>query len=145
MSIPQFIFLTEEFYNTFPESAFPEIERKPLRPYIQLHVVINDVQFAIPLRSNIRHGNVLWTDKENNCGVDFSKAVVITDEKFIDTSNQPVIRPKEFNNLRGKNYIITKKMIKYISDYKKAKAKIDIPHNKQFCAYSTLQYFEQYI
>ena len=38
---------------------------------------INNVLFAIPLRSHINHPFVLWTDKENHCGLDFSKAVKI--------------------------------------------------------------------
>ncbi len=59
------------------------MEQKKDRPYIQLYVEIDGIQFAIPLRSDIRHPHVFWTDKANNCGVDFSKAVVILDVKFI--------------------------------------------------------------
>ncbi len=53
---------------------------------------INGVQYAIPLRSNINHPHVFWTDKNNHCGIDFSKAVIITDEKYIDTTVTPYIR-----------------------------------------------------
>lgn len=38
------------------------------------------------------------------CGVDFSKAVVITDDKYIDMLTEPHIRENEFNALRGKDY-----------------------------------------
>ena len=57
------------------------MEQKDNRPYIQVYVEIDGVQFAIPLRSEIHHPHVLWTDKANHCGVDFSKAVVIADYK----------------------------------------------------------------
>ena len=54
---------------------FPEFEHKLTRPYIQVLVLINDIQFSIPLRSNINHPHVLWTDKSNHCGLVFSKVM----------------------------------------------------------------------
>ena len=145
MKKKRFIFLSEEFYKTYPSSKYPEIEQKHNRPYIQVYVVIDDVQYAIPLRSDIHHPHVLWTDKQNHCGVDFSKAVVISEEKYIDPSTEPHIRQKEFDALRGKDYKIRQKMIKYIATYKKAKENPTNPHNKQILQYSTLQYFEKEI
>ena len=38
-------------------------------------VQIGGVLFAVPMRSHIKHKYALWADKENHCGVDFSKAV----------------------------------------------------------------------
>ena len=100
----------------------------------------------MPLRSNIRHPHTLWTDKENRCGIDFSKAVVISDvESYVDNSASPHIRPNEFRALKGKEFIIVKKLRKYISDYKKAKLRPDIERNRILLQYSTLQYFEEYI
>ena len=89
---------------------YPEMEQKHNRPYIQVYVEINGIQYAIPLRSDIHHPHVLWTDKKNHCGVDFSKAVVITDEKYIDWLTEPHIRENEFDALRGKDYKIKIKM-----------------------------------
>ena len=100
----RFIFLTDEFYKAYPSELYPEIEQKQYRPHIQVYVEINGIQYAIPLRSEIHHPHVLWTDKNNRCGVDFSKAVVITDEKYIDMLREPHIRENEFNALRGKDY-----------------------------------------
>ena len=65
----RFVFLSKKFYNTYPASQYPEIEQKENRPYIQVCVEIDGVQYAIPLRSDIHHSHVLWTDKENNCGI----------------------------------------------------------------------------
>ena len=110
----RFIFLSEDFYKAYPSEMYPEMEQKHNRPYIQVYVEINGIQYAIPLRSDIHHPHVLWTDKKNHCGVDFSKAVVITDEKYIDWLTEPHIRENEFDALRGKDYKIKIKMEKYI-------------------------------
>ena len=136
--------MSDYFYEVFPHDIYPEIEQKKQRPYIQVVTLINDVRFAIPLRSNINHPHVLWTDKKNKCGLDFSKAVVIVEDKYIDLSKKPYIRVNEFNSLRGKDYRIKQKMIKYIEKYKEAKGKND-DLNRSLVDKSTLQYFEQYI
>ena len=97
-----FIFLSQLFYNDYPNTVFPEIEQKIDRPYIQFIIDLNGYKFAVPLRSNINHPHCYYTDRTNRCGLDFSKAVVITDEKYIDTLRTPHIRQNEFNALRGK-------------------------------------------
>ena len=73
------------------------------------------------MRSHIRHNFVLWTYKENGCGLDFSKAVIILDEKkYIDSDRKPIIRQNEFNSLKGKERIVYNKMLitnnEHISD-----------------------------
>lgn len=141
----RFVFLTDEFYKAYPSELYPEIEQKHNRPYVQVYVKINGVQYAIPLRSDIHHPHVLWTDKQNHCGVDFSKAVVITDDKYIDMLTEPHIRENEFNALRGKDYKIRVKMEKYIEEYKKAKQDLNKKHYQNLVKYSTLQYFEKEI
>lgn len=141
----RFVFLSKKFFNTYPSSQYPEIEQKENRPYIQVCVEIDGVQYAIPLRSDIHHPHVLWTDKANNCGVDFSKAVVIKEEDYIDSVKEPHLRQNEFDALRGKDYKIKTKMAKYIADYKKAKQDLSKPINQTLVKYSTLQYFEKEI
>lgn len=140
----RFVFLSNEFYQDYPNNLYPEIEQKSQRPYIQVIALINGITFAIPLRSNINHPHVLWTDKVNHCGVDFSKAVVISDARYIDSQKDPYIRPSEFNELRGKDYKIRQKMIKYIEKYKKAKSN-PTTINQNLIRKSTLQYFEEYL
>lgn len=141
----KFIFLSENFYKAYSAEKYPEIERKPDRPYVEVCVVVDRVRFAVPLRSNIEHKYVLWTDRENHCGLDFSKAVVIEREEYIDTTRTPYIRDNEFKVLKGKEYIIMMKMRRYIEKYRAAKRKPHIRANRRLCAYSTMQYFEQYI
>lgn len=139
----QFVFLKQEFYDIHSEHL--EIEKKLKRPYIQVCIEVDGCIFAIPLRSNINHNHVFWTDKENKCGIDFSKAVVVTDENHIDTFAKPYIRPEEYKVLKGQEYLIKQKFKLYIKKYLKAKQKIELPHNKLLCEYSTLQYFEEFI
>ena len=141
----RFVFLSKKFYNTYPTSQYPEIEQKENRPYIQVCVEIDGVQYAIPLRSDIHHPHVFWTDKANNCGVDFSKAVVIKEADYIDSVKEPHLRQNEFDALRGKDYKIKTKMAKYIADYNKAKLDLSKPINQTLVKFSTLQYFEKEI
>lgn len=141
----RFIFLSNDFYDDYPSTKYPEIEQKINRPYIQVYVEIDGVQYAIPLRSEINHPYVLWTDKENHCGIDFSKAVVISEERYIDMDKKPYLRQNEFDSLRGKDYKIKMKMQKYIEKYKKAKQNLSKPINQKLVKYSTLQYFEKEI
>lgn len=141
----RFIFLSDNFYEQYTEELFPEIERKKDRPYIQIHISIDGVHFAIPLRSNIHHPFAFMTDAENNCGIDFSKAIVISDESYINHDTIPHIRQNEFDALRGKDYIIEQKMRRYIKKYKNAKNNMDNARNRMMVQRSTLQYFESEI
>lgn len=87
---------------------------------------------------------MLWTEKENRSGLDFSKTVVIEDLNFIE-ARKPYIRKREFDSLRGKEYIVRAKLLKYISDYRRAKAETNIPRNALLCKCSALQYFDKYL
>ena len=137
----KFNFLTQQFYTDYAHCT--EIERKHTRPYAQVFIDVQGMQFAVPLRSGIKHKNhVLWTDRENQCGLDFSKAVLITNETYIDQQTKVHIRQKEFDALRGKEYIIKQKMLKHIADYFKAKQNQHIERNRLLCTFSTMQYFE---
>lgn len=138
------IFLTKKFYADYERCK--EIEQKETRPYIRIQIVLNGVTWAIPLRSHIDHPHVIWTDKENGCGIDFSKAVVVEKPREYISGVQPHIRPEEFKVLKQiDEYRVSQRMQRYIKEYKKAKSKPDIPRNRALLKYSTLQYFEKYI
>lgn len=138
-----FTFLSPMFYQDHAGCA--EIEQKSTRPYICVQVSVNGVTFAVPLRSNINHSHVLWTDQNAKCGLDFSKAVVLAKPSYIDTTRKPHIRQNEFDTLRGKEFLIKQRLLQYINAYKKAKKRLDVPRNRMLCEYSTLQYFESFI
>ena len=138
-----YIFLTPQFYTDYAHCT--EIEMKQERPYVQIYLNINGIDFAIPMRSNIKHNHAFWTDKQNNYGLDFSKAVVIEDKKYIDLTTKPYIRPAEFKFLIGKEYLVKQGLLNYIQSYKKARANPNNHKKRYMIKYSTLQYFEQHI
>ncbi|MFZ3372396.1 MAG: hypothetical protein WA131_05170 [Desulfitobacteriaceae bacterium] len=107
--VVKYVFLTREFYNDFITCS--EIEQKDNRPYIMIIATINNLDFAIPLRSNINHNHVVQTDKQNKCGLDLSKSIVITDKnRYIDNTTKPIIRQNEFDALRGKAHFTQQRL-----------------------------------
>lgn len=117
-----------------------------MRPYVCIHVVVDGVLWAIPLRSHISHEYVIWTDKENGCGIDFSKAVAISKPNEYISSKKPYIRPNEFAVLKRINkHTVVQKMQQYMKAYLDAKKHPEIARNKQLLEFSTLQYFEEYL
>lgn len=136
----KYIFLSEQFYNDYAQ--YPEIEQKRFRPYVMLLIKIDCQTFALPLRSHIKHKYAYFTDVVNCCGVDYSKAIIITDEKkYIDT-RVPKLRPLEFKALLGKNRVITNEFNKFLNDYKKA-VKAQAKRTSYTYQYCTLQYFHK--
>lgn len=139
------VFLSAQFFRDY--SNCKEILKKENHPYVSVIVQYNNVLFCVPMRSNINHQHAFFTDEANKCGLDFSKAVVITDTiKYIDVSKRPRIRPNEFKALKKvSSYELGRRLETYIHQYKKAKAAANEEHNQQLLACSTLQYFEEYI
>ena len=138
------VFLTQDFYKDYAHGS--EIGKKETRPFVRIQIQINGILWAIPLRSHITHDNVIWTDKDNECGIDLSKAVVIEKPKQYISNIKPHIRPEEFKVIKKLDeYWVAKKFQQYIKDYKKAKKSPAITRNKELLKYSTLQYFEKYI
>lgn len=140
----KYIFLNEKFYSKYTNDKYPELEHKTTRPYVQVLIKINNILFALPLRSNISHEYVYITNKEKRAGIDYSKAVVINEE-YIDNEKVPHIRQDEFNKLKGKEKIIINQFTNYIKKYNKAKNNLDKKYAKNLVQYSALQYFEEYI
>ncbi|MDY2883718.1 MAG: hypothetical protein SOT71_13795 [Romboutsia timonensis] len=138
----KYIYLTNEFYEKYKDCK--EIEKKETRPYAMVLTRIDDVTWAVPLRSNIPHKYVIWSDKPNKCGLDLSKAVVIEDVTYISEQDAQ-IRQNEFNELKGKEHILYTKLKSYMNTYLKAYARQDIKRNRELCQFSTLQYFHKYI
>ena len=139
----KFVFLSGDFYADYIQC--PEIEQKKDRPYICLLFEIDGLQFAIPMRSHIHHPHAFITDPVNHCGVDYSKAIVLTKPNYIDQTRIPYIRPNEFNALRGKEYIIETGMRKFLKDYRKALLHPEVKRNALLLQFTTLQYFQNLI
>ena len=141
----EFRHLSDKFYRKYPSEQFPELMVKENRPYTQVIRDINDLKFQLLLRSDISHSkDVLWYDKQAGHGLDFTKAVIILDDEYV-SDEKVFIRQKEHKHLLGKERRVKEKMEKCIANYKKAKSNIKEKHNAEYCKFSTLQYFEEYI
>ena len=101
--------------------------------------------FCIPLRSHIDHPHAFFTNKKERCGVDYSKAVVINCDEYIDKNRKAFLRPDEYKKLKGKDFMIKKQFLAYIELYKQAKIDESVDHREEILKFSTLQYFEEYI
>lgn len=87
------------------------------RGYGMVMISINNLTFAVPLRSNIRHSAAFLTVRGGrNKGLDFSKALLISDESYI-SSELFKIPAAEHSKLLGKEHFVTKKFEKYVKKY----------------------------
>ena len=81
---------------------------------------INDIKFAIPLRTNIRHRNCYkfkTSDRETDSitGIDYSKAVVISKDPYLGKITD--INDKEYLELQQMIFFIINMFKKYVNDY----------------------------
>lgn len=68
------------------------MEIKEDRPYTHVQVEVYNQLFCIPLRSHIDHPHALFTNKKERCGVDYSKAVVINNDEYIDKTKKSIFK-----------------------------------------------------
>ena len=136
--------LSAAFYAQF--SRCEEILTKEERPYYVLLLELDGLTFAIPLRSHITHSYCFLADisTDQKSGLDYSKAVVITDSaKYVDPT--PVtIRQHEYNFLKQSEYLIKKQFSSYVASYKKEvrrRQKNPAFPVSALCRYASLKYF----
>ena len=138
--------LSTAFYTQF--GCCDEILTKEERPYYVLLLKLDGLTYAIPLRSHITHLYCFIADTSDRqkSGLDYSKAVVISDiAKYIDPA--PVtIRQNEYNILKQQEYLIGKQFSSYVKSYKKEilrrKKNSALPASP-LCLYSALKYFHK--
>lgn len=129
--------LSSIFYNTY--SDCDELMKKRGRPYLFLTVLIDDVQFAIPLRHNINHSFCFHTIPP--AGLDYSKSVVVADKSFID-ADMPHLHPDEWRIIAKNEARIMHGFRMYLRKFRRARRHPDEPQNARLLKYSTLQYFD---
>ena len=132
-----FFLLENNFYKDY--STCREILKKTNRPYAVFLIKLNNLTFAVPVRSHITHKYSIKTI--GNKGLDFSKAVVINDRQKYISKKYAYIDNREYQIIMEQKWKITKKMEDYIKKYKKALKDTSIPANKILCNSSCLQYF----
>jgi len=104
-------------------------EAGKVRGYGVVVINFNGLTFAIPLRSNIKHKAAFITVKNqasgnNGKGLDFTKALLITDSKYISASSFK-ISPDEYKKLLNKEVFITDRFERYVEKYVKARNNSD--------------------
>ena len=137
--------LSAKFYEDYPESDYPEMERKIGRPYVILLVTIKDLKFGIPLRTNIKHSYCYkfknsGRNTNSVTGIDFSKAVVIIKDSYL--GDETDIDDKEYLELQEKTYFIIQKFKKYVDDYILYKTTGGNEYIARRYQFSTLKYFD---
>lgn len=137
-------YLSDSFYDKYNHKDYPEIEIKRERPYMVLLVKIDFNTFAIPFRTNVKHSYCYRFKNSNRdtdtvTALDFTKAVVVNDEKYI--GNAATIDNKEYIELSRKYYFIISKFRKYLDGYNKyVDGKLNEYDAKKY-KYTTLKYF----
>lgn len=134
------IILSEAFYDEY--AGCEQILQKKNRPYVCLEVLIAGHTYAIPFRHHIPHKHAFFTGKE--CGLDYTKAVLILDKRQI-ADETPTVSQPEYDAIKDREAMITNGLRKYIALYKKASKNKSNPHYRNILQYSTLQYFERYL
>jgi protein AbiQ len=119
--------LTQSFYdnNSHLQQALDNengawIEGKT-RGYGIVVVSIKNFNFAIPLRSNIKHSAAYLTHRSSRPeikggGLDYSKALLINDPSWISDQSFKIDKA-QLSKLRNKEFHITQKFLKYVEKY----------------------------
>ncbi len=137
------IYLSDKFYKVYNSVIYPQFLIKNNRPYAMIKITLNGLDFALPLRSNVRHNYVFWTDKAKNLGVDYSKAVLIPDSTFIDNTNPVMINSFEYAILKGNERIIITGFESFMNNYNKALKAQHVFRNECLCKFTTLKYYHK--
>ena len=137
--------LTPAFYLDYG-NRFPEILQKQTRPYYIVLLLVMGNTFAIPLRSHIPSHNFCYIADGCNSGLDFTKAVVITDTICYIDPYAVTIRQNEFDVMKKDEYEITQRFESFVKKYKKQIQRVrknpSIPLAR-WCTFSSLQYFHK--
>lgn len=135
----QYCFLSKIFYDRY--GVYKEILQKTDRPYFMLVVQIDNLQVGIPFRSHITHKHAFMTIGDK--GLDYSKAVVLSEECYVDRSKKVIIAKDEHSILLGRDGVIKNGFKKYLNAYKKALSNPEVKRNNLLLSMSTLKYFHK--
>ena len=105
-----FFLLENNFYKDYSNCS--EILKKTNRPYAVFLIKLNNLTFAVPVKSHITHKYSIKTI--GNKGLDFSKAVVINDIQRYISKKHAYIDNYEYQIIMEQKWKISKKMEDYI-------------------------------
>ena len=143
MKLYKICILSDKFYQKFPKEKFPEILHKgETRPYLILLVEIGGKTFGIPFRSNINHKYCfkILNNRNQNEGLDYTKAVVITEE---DIGGSAHLRPDTLPQVDGFIDVIVRDFAKFLEKFKEILNKEKLNRTEQIIFNNcTLKYFD---
>lgn len=141
--------LSQQFQTDYPASAYPEIMYKQGRPYNCLLIDSHQNYFiCVPFRSSINHSNAYMfksSQRSIYCrsGLDYSKAVIISDTKYLDTTAAIVDQDEYTEAMRNMN-TIAQEVVLYVDTYVGHVSRTAPIHEREFqrkYQFSTLKYF----
>jgi protein AbiQ len=138
--------LSTDFYKQF--GLYEEILTNENRPYYVLLLELDGITYAIPLRSHITHRYCFIADDSGGekKGLDYSKAVVISDSSIYVDPTPVTIRQHEYNVYKKEEYNIKSKFSTYVKSYnKEVRRRMENPllPVSALCRFSALKHFHK--
>ena len=141
--------LSPKFETDYPTTSYPEIMYKHGRPYNCLLIDTHQDYFiCVPFRSYINHSNAYMfrnSQRSRYCrsGLDYSKAVIIKDISYLDSSTA-IVDQDEYTEAMRNMSTIAQEAVSYVDTYIGHMTGANPIHARQFqrkYQYSTLKYF----
>ena len=153
MSLPendyQILKLTDDFYNTYPNPPYIEILKKKQRAYNCILFQTHYGYFiCVPYRTEISHKYAYHFKNSarsimHKSGLDYTKIVLITDTRFIDTQDA-LIDKDEYNETMVNLEKIKAEALAFVKEYVSHIKGEQLLHPKEFkrrYLFSPLKYF----
>ena len=153
MSLPendyQILKLTDDFYNTYPNPPYIEILKKKQRAYNCILFQTHYGYFiCVPYRTEISHKYAYHFKNSarsimHKSGLDYTKIVIITDKRFIDTQDA-LIDKDEYNETMVNLEKIKAEALAFVEEYVSHIKGEQLLHPKEFkrrYLFSPLKYF----
>lgn len=142
--------LSNDFFNDYPISEYPELLTKEGRPYncllIDTHI---DYFICIPFRTNISpHNSDSYIfknsnrSKHHNSGLDYQKMLIIKEARYLE--NNAIVDQDEYSETMSNIDKIVMGAEKYLNTYIAHVNKTHILHQRDYdrhYKFSTLPYF----
>jgi len=120
-------------------------QKQSSRFHLFINVNYNGNQFYIPLRSNVKHGNSGFSvpsSTRSNAGLDYRKALIVNDSKYIQRPSIVKIPSSQINHIQSNITAIAKGFSSYVSGYIKSANK-NREHLDSKYKFSTLHNFHK--
>lgn len=146
--------LSQQFYEDYPNSLYPEILLKNNRPYSCLLIeYMSNLFICIPFRSNINHKNAYHfknsiRSQKKKSGLDYTKIVLIKNTAYLDNNVAAIVDQDEYKETMQHLTQIVEEVYKYISEYKDDLNDVKKIHPKEWkrkYGKSTLPYYDEFL